>query len=230
MTVRRKSVIICLVARACFVYSKRREAGQFYEKSLIALKSHEMTCISVRKLLSYKGTVFERTDEMEKFIKWCVSILPKPLQKIYYKYEEKWLYLIFGVLTTVVSFASAGLAKFVLENAGGYGDKAVSDISTIFSWICAVTFAYITNKLWVFESNAKGLKNIAIEGGRFYGGRVFTLAVEWVMMRVGYAMIGINYWVMKVLANVVVLILNYIISKIFVFRGKKTQTAESADE
>ena len=39
---------------------------------------------------------------MDKFIKWCVSILPKPLQKIYYKYEEKWLYLIFGVLTTVV--------------------------------------------------------------------------------------------------------------------------------
>ena len=40
---------------------------------------------------------------MEKFIKWCVSILPKPLQKIYYKYEEKWLYLVFGGLTTVVS-------------------------------------------------------------------------------------------------------------------------------
>ena len=167
---------------------------------------------------------------MEKFIKWCVSILPKPLQKIYYKYEEKWLYLVFGVLTTVVSFAAAGLAKAVLENAGSYGDKAVSDISTVFSWVCAVTFAYITNKLWVFESNAKGLKNIAVEGGKFYGGRVFTLAVEWVMMHVGFGILGVNYWLMKVLANVVVLILNYVISKIFVFKNKEKASAEQNND
>lgn len=167
---------------------------------------------------------------MEKFIKWCVSILPKPLQKIYYKYEEKWLYLVFGVLTTVVSFAAAGLAKVVLENAGDYGNKAVSNISTVFSWVCAVTFAYITNKLWVFESNAKGFKNILIEGGKFYGGRVFTLAVEWVIMLVGFGIAGLNYWAVKIGANVIVLILNYVISKIFIFRNKENKTAESTNE
>ncbi len=58
---------------------------------------------------------------------------------------------------------------------------------------------------------------------------MFTLGVEWVVMRVGFAWLGINYWVVKVLANVVVLILNYVISKVFVFRKKKDEPAEEAN-
>lgn len=156
---------------------------------------------------------------MEKFIKACVSILPKPLQNIYYKYEEKWLYLVFGVLTTVVSFLTAGITKYLLGQIG-VGKGLIGDISTVVSWICAVTFAYLTNRAWVFESHASGAKEITLEAFSFYGGRVMTLLVEVVMMRIGYTWIGINYWVTKIAANVVVLILNYVISKIFVFRKK----------
>lgn len=163
---------------------------------------------------------------MEKFIRACVSILPKPLQKIYYKYEGKWLYLIFGVLTTVVSFVTSGISKSLLE-ATGFGKDAVSTVSTVISWICAVTFAYLTNRVWVFDSHAKGTGEIAREAASFYGGRVFTLLVETGMMWIGYSKIGINYWVSKIIANIVVLILNYVISKIFVFRGKKDDTAEN---
>lgn len=157
---------------------------------------------------------------MEKFIKACVSILPKPLQKIYYKYEEKWLYLIFGVLTTVVSFLTAGIGKYFLEQIGCVS-SIVSTGSTVFSWICAVTFAYVTNRLWVFNSKAKGAKALLSEAASFYGGRVLTLIVETFMMWLGNTIIGINYWITKIAANVVVLILNYIISKILVFRNKK---------
>lgn len=159
---------------------------------------------------------------MEKFIKMCVGILPEPLQNIYYKYEEKWLYLIFGVLTTVVSFVTAGISKSLLESAG-FGEGAVSTASTVISWICAVTFAYVTNRIWVFESHASGAGEIVKEALSFYGGRVFTLIVETVMMWLGYSFIGINYWVTKIIANVVVLILNYVISKIFVFKDKKAE-------
>ena len=166
---------------------------------------------------------------MEKFIKACVSILPKPLQKIYYKYEDKWLYLFFGVLTTVVSFVAAGLSKLALEKAG-FGAGAVADISTVISWICAVTFAYVTNRLWVFDSHAKSAKELASEAASFYGGRLFTLGVEWVMMRVGYGKLGVNYWFMKILANIVVLILNYVISKLFVFRKKKDEVPAVEDK
>ena len=164
---------------------------------------------------------------MKNLIRKIVSVFPKPIRDLYFKYEDKWLYIFFGGLTTVVSFVAAGFAKWVLEKWGGFGTDAISDISTVFSWVCAVTFAYVTNELWVFESNAKGFKAIVAEGGKFYGGRVFTLVVEWVIMHIGFGMIGLNYWLVKIFANVIVLILNYVISKLFVFKGK---AAEQADE
>ncbi|MBQ6212310.1 MAG: GtrA family protein [Ruminococcus sp.] len=162
---------------------------------------------------------------MDKLIKACVSILPKPLQNIYYKYEEKWLYLFFGVLTTAVSFVSAGIAKNLLERTS-MGGEMVGTVSTVISWICAVTFAYLTNRAWVFGSEAKGAKALVTEAASFYGGRVFTLVVEAVMMAVGYGKLKINYWVMKIIANVVVLILNYVISKLFVFKKKDEVKAD----
>ncbi len=157
---------------------------------------------------------------MEKIIKACVGILPKKLQDIYYKYEEKWLYLFFGGLTTVVSFVTAGIAKFFLEKAG-LGSDAVSDLSTAVSWVCAVTFAYFTNRVWVFDSKASGAKELAKEAASFYGGRIATFFTEIIMMRVLYSWLHINYWASKIFANVVVLILNYVISKIFVFKNKE---------
>ncbi len=156
---------------------------------------------------------------MKKFIQACVKILPKPLQDIYYKYEEKWLYLFFGVLTTVVSFITAGISKNLLE-ACGLGEGAVGTVSTVISWICAVTFAFVTNRIWVFDSKTTGAKAVFKEGVSFYGGRILTLLVEVAMMEIGYSMLKFNYWVVKIVANVVVLILNYVISKIFVFKKK----------
>lgn len=156
---------------------------------------------------------------MKKLCRKIVSVFPKGIQNLYYKYEEILMYLIFGVLTTVVSFITACIAKWGLESAGlasGY----VSTISTVISWICAVTFAYITNRLWVFDSEAKGFKGIITEAAGFYGGRVFTLIVETVMMYIGVTLLSINYWISKIIANVVVLILNYVISKLLVFRNK----------
>ncbi|MCQ2489985.1 MAG: GtrA family protein [Ruminococcus sp.] len=160
---------------------------------------------------------------MKKLIRKIVSVFPKPIRDLYFNYEDKWLYLFFGGLTTVVSFVAAGFAKWVLESWGNFDESAVSDISTVFSWVCAVTFAYLTNRVWVFDSKIKGAKNLIAEGGKFYGGRVFTLAVEWIIMRVGYAVMGLNYWLVKILANVIVLILNYVISKVFVFRKGKEE-------
>lgn len=156
---------------------------------------------------------------MKKFIQACVKILPKPLQKIYFKYEEKWLYLFFGVLTTVVSFITAGISKNLLENAG-FGKGAVGTISTTISWICAVTFAFVTNRVWVFDSKSTGAKAVFKEGVSFYGGRIMTYLVEAIMMSIGYDKLKFNYWVVKIVANIVVLILNYVISKIFVFKKK----------
>lgn len=140
----------------------------------------------------------------------------------YKKNKEMLLYLFFGVLTTVVSFAAAGVAKVVLESLG-CGKDLVSTTSTVFSWICAVTFAYITNRIWVFDSRVENKTGILAEAAKFYGGRLFTLLVETVTMWIGYSLIGANYWVTKIIANVFVLILNYIISKLFVFKKSKDE-------
>lgn len=140
-------------------------------------------------------------------------------EPFFQKNREMLMYLFFGVMTTAVSFVTAGISKHLLESAG-LGKAPVSTISTAISWICAVTFAYVTNRIWVFDSNAKGKKGILTEMVSFYGGRVFTLLVEMVMMELGYSVMGINYWVTKIVANIVVLILNYVISKLFVFKKK----------
>lgn len=141
-------------------------------------------------------------------------------EPFFQKNREMLMYLFFGGLTTVVSFVTAIVSKDLFESAG-MGKGAVSIISTIISWICAVTFAYVTNRIWVFDSKVKGKKGILTEMVSFYGGRVFTLLVEMGMMWLFYSVMGINYTVAKIIASVVVLILNYVISKLFVFKKKE---------
>ena len=152
------------------------------------------------------------------------KIMHLPLFRIfepfYKKHKEVLMYLFFGVLTTAVSFVTAGISKSLLEKAGASEDT-VTLLSTAISWVCAVTFAYITNRIWVFNSETKGTKGILIEMASFYGGRLFTFFAEMLMMWVGHSVLEFNYWATKIVANVVVLILNYVISKLLVFRKKK---------
>ena len=159
----------------------------------------------------------EKKDIFDRIMGWGFLKIFEPFYK---KNKEVLLYLFFGVMTTVVSFITAGISKALLEKMG-VGDVWVLNISTVFSWICAVTLAYITNRICVFESTAKGASAIIKEGASFYGWRVFTLLVEDVIMNIGGKLLGINYWVTKIIANVIVIILNYIISKLFVFKEKK---------
>lgn len=140
-------------------------------------------------------------------------------EPFFQKNREVLMYLFFGVLTTAVSFVTAGITKYLCESAG-LGKGAVSNISTVVSWICAVTFAYVTNRIWVFDSKVESKKGLFAEMASFYSGRLFTLFVEMGIMWLGYSVMGINYWVTKIVANVVVLILNYVISKLIVFKKK----------
>lgn len=155
---------------------------------------------------------------MEKFIKACVSILPKSLQDIYYKYEEKWLYLVFGGLTTVVSIVTK-LGLFALVPGE---PKWESTAGVIFSWICAVTFAFFTNKKYVFKSETKTSKEFWTVFASFYGARVATLAMEWVIFFICCDILKINKTVITFLSQVLIFIANYVLSKLFVFRKKNS--------
>ena len=159
----------------------------------------------------------EKQDIFDKLVHLKIFRWFEPFYK---KNKEMLMYLFFGVLTTAVSFVTAGIAKAILENAG-FSTKIVSSASTAFSWICAVTFAYITNRIWVFNSKAKGIKEITKEAAAFYGGRASTGIFEVLFMWAGNGLLHFGYWITKIAANVIVLILNYVISKLLVFKKKE---------
>ncbi len=142
----------------------------------------------------------------------------KKIKELYIKYKEIINYLIFGVLTTVVSLAVYyGLTLTVLNP-----DKAIElQIANIISWIAAVTFAYFTNRKWVFENKEKA--NIK-EASKFYLSRVGTLLIDMALMFIFVTKLGVNDKIMKLVVQVVVTILNYIFSKFIVFREKKNET------
>ena len=102
--------------------------------------------------------------------------------------------------------------------------------SDIIAWILAVIFAYITNKLWVFESKSWRFPYVLREVGSFFAARLFSLGVDVLFL---YVTVEIFHWwemPMKLIANIIVIILNYILSKLFVFarkQGVKNEKPES---
>ncbi|MBQ8297841.1 MAG: GtrA family protein [Ruminococcus sp.] len=153
---------------------------------------------------------------MEKLIKAVVSILPKKLQDIYYKYEEKWMYLLFGGLTTVISI----ITKLVLFYLIPGEPKWESTAGVVFSWICAVTFAFFTNKKYVFKNETKTKEEFWKVFVSFYGARLATLAMEEAIFLICCDWLGINKSVITFVSQVLIFVANYVLSKVFVFRKK----------
>lgn len=135
------------------------------------------------------------------------------LEPFYKKYKEVLMYLFFG---GIAFFLNIGL--FALFN-GSLGMNEL--IANVFCWIICVTFQYITNKTWVFEGRTDSFKALIIQIASFFGGRLFTLLVEEVILAVFITWLSFNSMAVKLAAQVVVIILNYVISKLLVFRKKK---------
>ncbi len=129
------------------------------------------------------------------------------------KYREIILYVVFGGLTTLVSFFSywCFVDLFHIPYMA----------STALSWIVSVTFAYCTNRRWVFESRAHGLRAVGLEAARFFACRLFSGFLEMGLMFAGVDLLHINDKVVKLAANVIVILTNYILSKWLVFRKKR---------
>ncbi len=124
-------------------------------------------------------------------------------------------YLIIGVLTTVVSLASYYLLTVTMLDP----NKPIElQAANVISWILAVTFAYFTNRKYVFRSRNK---DILKEGTKFYAARLLTLFMDMAIMFIFVSLLGINDKIIKLFSQVVVIIANYIISKFMVFRKSK---------
>lgn len=163
---------------------------------------------------------------MENLIKWFVSKLPESLQKIYYKYEEKWLYLVFGGLTTVVSIVTKLLLFAIVPNE----PKWESTAGVVFSWICAVTFAFFTNKKYVFKNETKTSKEFWKVFASFYGARLATLGMEEAIFLICCDWLSMSKTLITFLSQVFIFIANYVLSKLFVFKDKEKKTAEQQND
>ncbi len=128
-------------------------------------------------------------------------------------------YLVFGVLTTLVNIVVYWLAAHPL------GIKTVP--SSVIAWIAAVAFAYVTNRIWVFHSETSETAGVIKEIVSFFAARLATGVIDWVFMYVTVDLLHFNDVWMKIIANVIVVILNYIASKLWIFKKpKNTDQAE----
>ena len=136
------------------------------------------------------------------------------IKELLIKYDEVIRYLIIGVLTTVVSLATYYILTFTVL------DPKVSiqlQITNVISWIVSVTFAYFTNRKYVFKLKEK--KNIK-EASKFYLSRLSTLLLDMLLMQIFVIRLKFNDKIIKLIVQFVVIVLNYVLSKFLVFKSK----------
>ena len=141
------------------------------------------------------------------------------MKELYRKYRELIVYFIVGCLTTLVSWVvyAAGVELFHWSVA----------VSNAVSWVAAVTFAYIANKLWVFRSYSWSPLFVLHEAALFVGARILTglfeIAAVPLLVRFGmdWKFMGVRGMWAKILVSAIVMVLNYVFSKLIVFKEKK---------
>lgn len=152
----------------------------------------------------------------QKFINFILKISKKFFPDKIIKLEEKFLtveivlYIFFGVLTTICNIGVFALLNSVLN--------INENISNVFAILTAVLFAYFTNKDLVFNSKASNFKEKFIEFCKFMLGRAFTMIIEYAGCALLFKFLPIPNIISKCIITVIVIILNFFISKFFAFK------------
>ena len=148
-----------------------------------------------------KKDIFDRIMELP---------LLRMLQPFYKAHKEVLLYLLFGGLTTVISI----VVFWLFHTEFGLNELAAN----VVSWVIAVMFSFITNKTWVFRSETnevkKGLKLML----SFYAGRVVTLLIEEAILWLFISQLRFDSMLVKIAAQVIIIVLNYFLSKLVIFK------------
>lgn len=128
------------------------------------------------------------------------------------KYQSFIAYAVFGVLTTVVNIVTYS----VCYNSIGMSNT----LSNVLAWILSVAFAYVTNKLWVFDSKSWKWEVLRREVTAFVSCRLATGIMDIVIMFICVDVMGWHAMLMKIISNVLVIVLNYVFSKLIIFKKK----------
>lgn len=135
------------------------------------------------------------------------------IKDLFIKYKEIINYGIFGVLTTIVNYVS-----YIIFTRLFSVDMLISNL---IAWFLSVVFAFITNKLIVFNSKDLSLKVITSEGAKFMMARVFSLLLDMAILFVMADIMKMNDLIVKIISNVIVIIVNYVLSKFLIFKNNK---------
>lgn len=151
------------------------------------------------------------------------------IKTLFIKYKELITYVIFGVLTTLVNF----FAFWIFTKIFG---EDLYLVNNAIAWVVGVVFAYITNKLFVFESKSWDLKVITKEITGFLGARIFSFLVEEGGMFLFVSVLGLGeksltllgftitgQFIVKILLAVIVVVMNYVFSKFFIFKSSENR-------
>ena len=135
------------------------------------------------------------------------------MKELITKYKSIITYGIFGVLTTIINIVCYQVL---------YSQVHISNVvSNIIAWVIAVAFAYVTNKIWGFESKSLEPKVLLAEIWKFVTCRLATGALDLAIMYVGVDLMHGPSMMLKIVSNVIVILLNYVASKIIIFKKEK---------
>ena len=144
-------------------------------------------------------------------------------------HREGVLYIFFGGLTTVVNLVCSVIFWYALGWNEFYLDLFGSRVAVgtffgnLLSIVISIIFAYVTNRIWVFRSKTKGIKSIVGEFGKFFGTRVVTLLIELggvQLTTIVFPEDNVALFIGKLIVQIIVILLNFVFSKLFVFRTK----------
>ena len=139
------------------------------------------------------------------------------IKELCIKHREIIVYLIVGVMTTVFAWAIRFLWNIVFYAGTAHPLPLQTTILTIVEFIAGVSFAYPTNRKWVFRSTNP---NILKEAAGFVSARLTTLGIQMLLNLVIINLLHVNFYIATVVIGIIVVILNYVFSKLLVFRKK----------
>lgn len=148
---------------------------------------------------------------MEKILTVSKEYIKK-IMPIYTKYKEIITYLIAGGLTTIVNLGVYYGCVFTFLNPDIPFEL---QSAIVLSWVCAVVFAYFINKIYVFESTEQ---NKLKEATKFVGSRIITLLLDMFIMFLGVTVLSFNDKFIRIVSQVLVVIANYVLCKLIVFK------------
>lgn len=158
-----------------------------------------------------KGNILQNlTDSIENFfLKIFNKIGLKKFVLWYVKHQEGMRYLIFGGVSTIIN-----IIVFMILNY--FGTSTL--ISNFIAWIISIIFGYVTNKMCVFYSITSSKRKLLQEATSFLGCRIFTLIIDEIYMYITIDILNLNSLLMKIISNIIVIFLNFVFSKIWIFK------------